>query len=69
MTMWLPPAGLLDELTKELVLKLRVGQTHLQSTLGQRHMVIDSRGINGHVDEKLTGLRRDRHRRTAYLFL
>lgn len=32
---WLPPAGLFDELAEELILKLGVGQTHLQGTLGQ----------------------------------
>lgn len=56
----LPPAGLLDELAEELVLQLRVGQTHLQGTLGQRHVVIDGRGVDGHVDEQLTSLRRNR---------
>lgn len=55
----LPLAGLFDELAEELVLKLRVGQTHLQSTLGQGHVVVDGRSIDGHVDEKLTGLRRE----------
>lgn len=55
----LPPTGLFDELAEELVLKLRVIQTNLQSTLGQRHVVVDSWGIDGHVDEKLTSLRRD----------
>lgn len=54
----LPPAGLLDELAEELVLKLGVGQTHLQGTLGQRDVVVDGWSIDGHVDEELTGLRR-----------
>lgn len=53
----LPPTGLLDELAEELVLKLGVSQTNLQSALGQRHMVVDSRSIDGHVDEQLTRLR------------
>lgn len=56
--MRLPPAGLLDELAKEFILQLWVGQTHLQGTLGKRDMVVDSWGINGHIDEKLTSLRR-----------
>lgn len=56
MAVWLPPAGLLDELAKELVLKLRVGQTHLQGALGQRDVVVDGRGVDGHIDEKLTSL-------------
>lgn len=54
----LPLTGLFDELAEELVLKLRVRQTNLQSALGQWHMVVDSWSINGHVDEKLTSLRR-----------
>lgn len=53
----LSQAGLLDELTEELVLELRVGQTHLQSALGQRDVVIDGRSVDGHVDEELAGLR------------
>lgn len=56
MAVRLPPAGLFDELAEELILKLRVGQTHLQSTLGQRDMVIDGWSIDGHVDKKLTSL-------------
>lgn len=59
MAVWLSPAGLFNELAEELILKLGVGQTHLQSTLGQGDMVVDGRSIDGHVDEKLTGLRRD----------
>lgn len=59
MAVWLPPAGLFDELAEELVLKLGVGQTHLQSTLGQRDVIVDGRSIDGHVDEKLTSLRMD----------
>lgn len=55
----LPPAGLLDELAEELVLKLGVGQTHLQGTLGQRNVVVDGWSVDGHVDEQLTGLRRE----------
>lgn len=58
MAVRLPPAGLFDELAEELVLKLRVGQTHLQGTLGQRDVVVDGWGVDGHVDEQLTGLRR-----------
>lgn len=55
--MRLPLAGLLDELAEDLVLKLWVSETHLQGTLGQRDVVVDGRSIDGHVDEKLTGLR------------
>lgn len=33
--MGLPPTGLFDELTEELVLKLGMSQTNLQGTLGQ----------------------------------
>ena len=58
LAVWLPPASLLDELAEELVLKLGVGQTHLQGALGQRDVVVDGWSIDGHVDEKLTGLRR-----------
>lgn len=58
MAVRLPPAGLLDELAKQLILQLWVGQTHLQGTLGQRDMVVDSRGIDGHIDKQLTSLRR-----------
>lgn len=58
MAVRLPPAGLLDELAKELILQFWVGQTHLQGTLSQRDVVVDSWGINGHIDEKLTSLRR-----------
>lgn len=50
-------AGLLDELTEQLVLELRVGQAHLQGTLGQRDVVIDGRSVDGHLDEELAGLR------------
>lgn len=56
---WLPPAGLFNELAEELVLELGVGQTHLQGTLGQRDMVVYGRSIDGHVDEELTSLRRE----------
>lgn len=35
MPVWLPPAGLFYKLAEELILKLRMGQTHLQGTLGQ----------------------------------
>lgn len=59
MAVRLPPAGLFNELAEELILKLGVGQTHLQGTLGQRHMVVNGRSIDGHVDEKLTSLRRE----------
>ncbi len=59
MPVWLPPLGLFNELAEELILKLRVGQTHLQGTLGQRDMVVDGRSIDGHVDEELTSLRRE----------
>lgn len=55
----LPPAGLFDELAEELVLKLGVGQAHLQGTLGQRDVVVDGWSVDGHVDEQLTGLRRE----------
>lgn len=58
-SMGLPPTGLFDELAEELVLKLGVSQTNLQSALGQRHVVVDSWSINGHVDEKLTSLSRE----------
>ena len=58
---WLSLPGLLDQLTVELILQLRVCQAHLQSTLGQRHMVVDGRGINGYVDEELTRLKQTRH--------
>lgn len=62
LTRRLPPAGLFDELTEQLVLQLWVGQTHLQGTLGQGDMVIDGRSIDGHVDEQLTGLINDEER-------
>lgn len=35
MAVRLPPAGLFNKLAEKLILKLRVGQTHLQGTLGQ----------------------------------
>lgn len=54
----LPFAGLLDQLAKQLVLQLWVGQTHLQGALGQGDVVVDGRRINGNVDKQLTGLRR-----------
>ena len=47
---------LFDELTEELILKLRVGQTHLQSTLGQGDVVVNGRGIDGHIDKELARL-------------
>lgn len=53
---WRPPVGLLDELTVHLVLQLRVGQAHLQSSLGQRGVVVDRRRLDQHVDEELTRL-------------
>lgn len=56
MAVRLPPAGLLDELAEELVLQLGVGQAHLQGALGQRHVVVDGGGVDGHVDEELAGL-------------
>lgn len=59
MSVRLPPAGLLDELAEELVGELGVGQAHLQGTLGQRHVVVDGRSVDGHVDEELAGLRGD----------
>ncbi len=71
MAVRLPPAGLFNELAEELVLKLGVGQTHLQGTLGQRDVVIDGRSVDGHVNEKLASLRRDvkkdRHRMRDHL--
>lgn len=57
MAVRLPPAGLLDELAEELVLKLGVSQANLQSALGQRHVVVDRWSVDGHVDEQLTRLR------------
>lgn len=62
----LPLSGLLDELAEELILKLGVGQTHLQGALGQRDVVVDGRSIDGHIDEKLTGLRRQRMRNNLW---
>lgn len=56
MAVGLSLAGLLDELTEELVLQLRVGQAHLQGALGQRHMVVDGGRVDRHVDKELTGL-------------
>lgn len=53
-----PAIGLLDQLAVHLVLQLRVGQTHLQSILGQRCVVINGRGLDQNVDKKLTGLQR-----------
>ena len=47
-------AGLLDQLTVNLVLQLRVGQTHLQCILGQRDVVVDGRRVQGNTDEELT---------------
>ncbi|KAG7250977.1 hypothetical protein CRUP_020164, partial [Coryphaenoides rupestris] len=41
-------AGLLNELTEELVLQLRVGQAHLQGALGQRHV---ERAWGEHLEE------------------
>ena len=58
MAVRLPLPRLLYELAEELVLKLGVRQTHLQCTLGQRDVVVDGRSIDGHVDEKLTSLRK-----------
>lgn len=58
MAVRLPPLSLLDELAEELVLKLWVGQTHLQGTLGQRDVVVDGWSVDGHVDEKLTSLKK-----------
>lgn len=60
--MRLPLARLLDELAEDLVLKLRMSQTDLQGALSQRDMVVDSWGINGHVDEELTRLRAEHKR-------
>lgn len=54
--MRLPLAGLFDELAEKLVVQLGVGQAHLQGTLGQRDVVVDGRSVDGHIDEKLTGL-------------
>lgn len=59
MAVRLPFAGLLDELAEKLVLKLGVGQAHLQGTLGQGDVVIDGWSIDGHVNEELTSLRGD----------
>lgn len=57
MAVWLPLAGLLDELAEKLILKLGVGQAHLQGTLGQGDVVVDGRSIDGNVNEELTSLR------------
>lgn len=63
MAVRLPLAGLFDELAEELVLQFWVGQAHLQGTLGQRDVVVDGRSVDGHVDEKLTGLSGDDERK------
>lgn len=51
-----PAIGLLDQLAVHFVLQLWVGQTHLQSILGQGCVVINRRRLNQHIDEQLTGL-------------
>ena len=56
-------AGLLDELAEELVLQLWVGQAHLQGTLGQGHVIVDGRRVDGHVDEELAGLSAAGHKK------
>ena len=57
---WRPPVGLFNQLTVHLILQLWVGQAHLQGTLGQGHMVVDGRSIDGHIYEELTRLQRER---------
>ena len=68
MAVRLPPARLFDELAEELILELGVGQTHLQGTLGQWDVVVDGRSIDGHVDEKLTGLRKRQKQEESSVF-